>query len=115
MITEEKPMQSGQLIPQASVASIGWTYWLITNAGSSAVGAAATAATDTFLKSLVNPTITGTAIVVGYASSLLFTAGISVACWSVSTAASGVSSLWQRATAPTESAESRRDGNLGFY
>lgn len=107
-------MQSGQLVPQASAATIGWTYWLITNAGSAAVGAAATTATDTFLKALVNPTITGTAIVVGYASSLLFTAGVNVACWTASAAVSGVSSLWSRATTTTEP-ETRREGNLGFY
>ena len=111
-------MPSNQIIPAVpanEAASVGWMFWLIQTAGSSAVSTATTAATDTFLRTLVNPTITTTAVLTGYAASMAFYVTTNVAWWGVSTVASGATTLWNRMTQPAPVFQGNKDGNLGFY
>ena len=74
---------------------IGWASWMLNSAAQSAVGTAASAGTDTFLRTLVNPVITGTSFLVGCAASLVFQGAVNVTCWGAGEASRQVVSLFQ--------------------
>ena len=113
-------MQNNQLIvpntaAASGAASNGWIYWLVSSAATSTVNTATTAATDSFLRTIVNPGIVGASVIVGWTASLIFSGMVSLTSWGASSAAGGVSALWSRATQPTPTFQGSREENLGFY
>jgi urocanate hydratase len=84
----------------AQVAASGWVWWATMTVATSTVNTAASAATRAFLENLLSPAVILTSTLAGYAASAAFSLTVNAAMWGVSSAASGTSYLFKRATTP---------------